>query len=246
MANAYPLVFTIGTLLGFLWIGLTGSARPRTLQGLSTAPQRIQSFDAALFMLTGGLIGARSSYVLLHWGYYATRPIEAFMLWQGGLTWVGGALGALLGLLLYARLSRLAFWPLADRLAVPGVLVALSAWLGCLVEGCAYGRRVDESTWAPVVKDMFAGLAPRWPTQAVGVIFSLLTILVLLRVSERNLKQGITASLGLSLIALCAFGLSFTRSDPVMLLAGMRLDSVGAAAVLLIALSSLLIRLKTN
>jgi len=49
------------------------------------------------------------------------------------------------------------------------------------------------------------------------------------------MPSGLRAALALGGVALIAFALSFTRGDPVLLIGGLRIDTVGAAAVLLIA-----------
>ncbi|NIS83120.1 MAG: hypothetical protein GTO14_23615 [Anaerolineales bacterium] len=235
MTNAYPLVFTLGVLSGLLWLGLANSNSGRSSLRRSGVDQRILRIDAGLSALVGGLVGARAGFVLLHWDYYLGRPAEMLWFWQGGLTWVGGAVGALLGLVLYTAFTGHAFWPLVDALSLPGAMVALSAWTGCLLDGCAFGRQTSTGPWISPTEDMFAGSANRWPTQSVGLLYSILVLATLYWLSDRGMKEGMLGSLGLSMIAGGALALSFTRSDPALLLMGFRLDTVGSAIVLLIS-----------
>jgi phosphatidylglycerol:prolipoprotein diacylglycerol transferase len=242
VTNAYPMVFTLGVLLGLLWLGLSSSTNRNSNRRNSRTDLGIVRLDAGLATLAGGLIGARASFVLIHWDYYAGNPAEIFWFWQGGLTWVGGAAGALLGLGLYAAHGRYAFWPLMDKLVLPGAMIAVSAWTGCLLDGCAFGRPTGASLWTSPTEDMFASSANRWPTQTVGVLYSLLVVAVLYWLSNRGMRDGALGFLGLTMIAAGALALSFTRSDPALLVMGFRLDTIGSAAVLIVASSGLLLR----
>ena len=234
MQNAFPFIFTLGVMVSLLWLGLSGTNRgtvPRISTRNSLPDARI---DAGLAVLAVGLILARMGFVVLHWEYYASKPFEILWFWQGGLSWVSGALGAILGLGLFCILTRHPFWPLADTLAMPGMVIALASWSGCLADGCAYGRALDSPLWASPTPDMFGARIPRWPTQMVGLVYSLLALVLLYWLAGLISKQGILACISLSLIAAGAFALSFTRSDPIILLSGIRLDTLGSAAILLL------------
>jgi phosphatidylglycerol:prolipoprotein diacylglycerol transferase len=198
--------------------------------------------DAGLAALAAGLIGARVAFVSAHWGYYSSRLMEALVFRQGGLNWAGGALGALLGLAGFALLARRPFWPLADSLAFPGALVALASWTGCLLDGSAYGRPVANPL-APASPDLFGTRLPRWPTQALGALYGLAVLLGVLWLHDRRLRPGLLGTLMLTLTAAGALALDFTRGDPSPLLAGLRLDALGAAAILAAALVGLAQRL---
>lgn len=76
-----------------------------------------------LYGVLPGLIGARLYHVVDQWAYYAARPAEILMVWQGGLGILGGLAGGVLGLSWFARRYRR---PLLDLLDVwaPSVLLA--------------------------------------------------------------------------------------------------------------------------
>ena len=90
---------------------------------------------------------------------------------------------------------------------------------------------------------MIGNIAPRWPTQALGVLLYLVVVGVLVWLSHLDLRPGLLAALSLSFVALIALGLSFTRGDPMPALAGMRWDGLGSAAVLSLGLIALVVNL---
>jgi phosphatidylglycerol:prolipoprotein diacylglycerol transferase len=199
----------------------------------------VQALDAGLIALAAGLLGGRAGYVASTWGYYSQRPQEALWFWQGGLSWASGAVGALLGLGLYSGLSQRPFWPLADRLAIPAALVALAAWFGCLLDGCSYGFRTAPGPLTPPAPDLLGNLAPRWPTQAVGVLASLTVLAGLIYLGGRRLPPGALACLSLAAIAAVSVALSFTRADPTRMLWGVRLEGLASGVVLALGLAGL-------
>lgn len=234
MNNAYPWVFAIGALISLLWLGL----QPTQRENETTA-----RIDAGLIALLTGLLSARAGYVATHWGYFSQRLDETLYFWQGGLSWAAGAFGALAGLTVYIVLTRRSYWRLADALAIPAAIVASAAWLGCLIDRCAYGLRTAPGLLSPPAPDMIGTVAPRWPTQTLGVLLSLIVVGALYWLSHLDLRPGLLAVLSLSLVALIALALSFTRGDPMPTLAGIRWDGLGSAAVLSLGLIALMVNL---
>jgi phosphatidylglycerol:prolipoprotein diacylglycerol transferase len=232
--NAYPWVLATGALISLLWLGL----QPPQRESEGTA-----RIDAGLIALLAGLLGARAGYVATHWGYFSQRPDEALFFWQGGLSWAAGAFGALIGLAIYVLISQRPFWRLVDALAVPAAIVASAAWLGCLIDRCAYGVRTAPGLLTPPTPDMIGNVAPRWPTQALGGLLSLVVVGILYWLSHLDLRPGLLAALSLSLVALIALALSFTRGDPMPAFAGIRMDGLGSAAVLSLGLIALVVNL---
>ncbi len=234
MSQPFTLMLTLGAVAGLLWLGMAPHADPGR-----AGPAARARLDAAAAALVVGLLGARLGFVMGRWPYYAAHPGQAWRTWEGGLSWAGGALGALAGLALYAAWSRRSFWHLADALAAPATIVSAAAWTGCLLEGCAYGRRLPASWWAPAAPDLFGNLTPRWPAQSLGAVYSLVLLLALVRLGGRAVRPGLRACLTLAALALGALALSALRADPVGSWAGLRLDALGAMLVLLAASAGL-------
>ena len=234
MNNAYPWVLAIGALISLLWLSLQPTQRE------SEVTVRI---DAGIIALLAGLLGARVGYVATHWSYFSQRPDEALYFWQGGLSWAAGAFGALVGLGVYVLFSRRSFWRIVDALAIPAAIVASAAWLGCLIDRCAYGFKTAPGLLTPPAPDMIGNITPRWPTQALGGLISLVVVGVLYWLSHLDLRPGLLDALSLSLVALIALALSFTRGDPMPAFAGIRLDGLGSAAILSLGLIAFVVNL---
>jgi len=239
MTIVYPLALAAGALLGLLWLGFS------PLERQAKADDSVARIDAGLIALFAGLLGGRLAYVVTHWEYYGGRIIESVWFWNGGLSWAGAALAGLLGVAIYDRLARRPFWPEADQLAIPAAVVGATSWLGCLVDACAYGRRTALGMLTPPAPDLLGNLVPRWPTQAIGGVYTLLVLLVLFRLAQLGLRSGLLAAIALSLLSVGPLAIAWFRGDPMPVMAGLRLDGVASAAMLALGLSGVVLRIRT-
>lgn len=231
MINAFAVAIMLATLAGLVWLGQSDEwGVGRRSPGIRLTP--VERIDGALLSLGAGLLGARSAFVLTHLGYYGDRPWESLWFWQGGLSWIGGAIGATAGLALYARARGTPFLPLADSLAPPLALFSVAGWIGCLVDGCAYGRRASFGLLTPPLPDLLGTLAPRWPTQTAGALLGIALLVVLFVIPRRNLRPGVMACLAVAILSGGSLALEFLRADPAPILAGLRLEALGAGAFL--------------
>ncbi len=89
-------------------------------------------FDVALVALVSAFIGARLFHVAFYeWSFYAQFPGEILQVWHGGMSSLGGFVGAGVGAALYLRLKKISwsmFVPYAD----------IGVW--CLWLGWGIGR----------------------------------------------------------------------------------------------------------
>jgi len=239
MSNAYPLALAAGALLGLLWLGFS------PLERLTRIEDSIARVDAGLIALFTGLLGGRLAYVVTHWEYYGSRLFESVWFWQGGLSWAGAALAGLIGVAVYDGFTRRPFWSEADQLAIPAAVLGATSWLGCLVDACAYGRQTAAGFWTPPAPDLLGNLAPRWPTQAIGAVYTLFVLILLFHLAQLELRSGLLAAIGLSLLSAGPLAIAWIRGDPMPVMAGLRLDGVASAALLALGLSGVALRIRT-
>ena len=98
--------------------------------------------DVTLWLMVGGIIGARIVYVATYWREeFADQSIsEIFMIQHGGLVYYGGLIGAMIAGMIYIRWKKLPLWKIADVLAPSCALGNVFGRIGCLLNGCCYGR----------------------------------------------------------------------------------------------------------
>ncbi|MDO8598526.1 MAG: prolipoprotein diacylglyceryl transferase [bacterium] len=87
--------------------------------------------DFSVWAIVVSMVGARLVYVLEELPYYASRPLEIFVVWTGGLSSYGGFLGAIVTAIVFVRRRQINFRRFADLLAVHLPLGWFIGRLGC-------------------------------------------------------------------------------------------------------------------
>jgi len=181
----HPIAFTLGPLtirwygvmvaIAFL-AGLWTASRRGRRDGI--APEKI--IDLGPWLILGSIIGARTLYVISYWReQFAEKPFpEIFMVQHGGLVFYGGLIGASLAFILYSRIKKLPLWKGADILAPSIALGYVFGRIGCLMNGCCYGRACD-MPWAitfPSGHETHPSGSPGTPVHPTEVYESLLNL----------------------------------------------------------------------
>ena len=228
--NTYSLLIAVSVGLGLGW---TAARTPARLA--------LETVDNGLAVLLGALVGGRLGFVVAHWAYFRTQPVEIFQVWLGGVSGSGALVGAFLALLLVAWVIRQHPGLMADRLLPLGAALVAGAWLACWVSGVAYGSETS-AWWGLPAMDEQGLVLKRVPVQALGALAGLAWF-VQLETGQKTLSQlpaGSSAAIWLLGTALCMFGLSYLRADSIQLLSGLRLDAWGSLGVAGLALLALL------
>jgi phosphatidylglycerol:prolipoprotein diacylglycerol transferase len=71
----------------------------------------------------GAIVGARLAYVINHLGDYDS-PFEVLKIWEGGISLLGGFVGAIVAAIPEMRRRRLSFWRVMDA-AAPGMALGV-------------------------------------------------------------------------------------------------------------------------
>jgi phosphatidylglycerol:prolipoprotein diacylglycerol transferase len=192
--------------------------------------------DAAFYTVMAGLVGARLHYVLLNWAYFSAHPKEAFRIWKGGLAFQGAFVGGMLALLAYAILNGRSFWSLADVAALGLALGGVLGWLGCLTSGCAYGLE-GKGFLTYNLPDIYGVSAPRFATQVVGSVWSLLIFALLLLIGRKTLKPGLVFLVYVLLYFGGEFFLEFSRGHETLYVGAWRVGQVIDLIVIVLAVA---------
>ena len=86
-------------------------------------PQLI--LDLSFYMIIGAIVGSRLFYVLTHVSYYQRNPLDAFKVWQGGLTFFGGFIFSAIICVWLIKKYRLGIWKTFDIFA-PSMAIGVS------------------------------------------------------------------------------------------------------------------------
>ncbi len=206
-------IHTFGLLVGLGFVaGLWIASRLAVRVGFK--PELV--YDLAVpWIIVGALVGARVVYVVSYWQQdFAAGPwYEALEVWKGGLVYYGGLIGGTLAAILRLRLLKLPIWKVGDCLA-PGIALGHAfGRIGCLFNGCCFGRHSDYP-WAirfPV--GSIPGHLPVHPTQIYESLLNLALAGALYWFHGRRRFDGQVFSLYLMAYALVRGFTEYFRGD---------------------------------
>lgn len=184
---------TYGVLLALAFVaGLWVVNRQAKKAGLD--PARIT--DLAVWVLLGGLLGAKVLLVAVEWRFYFHNRAEMLSILRSGGVFYGGLLGALLVAVFYVRRFKIPGWAAADVLAPAVILGQAVGRQGCFAAGCCWGKPTTVP-WAVTFRDIFAGRTigtpldiPLHPTQLYESGAALLIFFFLLWLAGRKKFEG--------------------------------------------------------
>lgn len=209
----YSLSYIVGILAGW-WYLTRLLARPG-------APMAARHADDFVFYATLGiLLGGRIAYVLFYDPWMLRDPLQVLRLWDGGMSFHGGALGVVVGILLLARRDRLSALRIHDYVACCAGFGIFLVRLANFVNGELWGR-ITDVPWAIVFPSADAGPYPRHPSQLYEagleglLLFAILNYLFW-RTSARYLP-GMLLGVFLTGYGLIRFLLEYVREPDVQL-----------------------------
>ena len=173
----YGLMYVVAFVL-FLWLG---TLRTRQPQWANAGWTRRDVEDLLFFGVLGVIIGGRLGYVFFYKpGYYASHPLEALMVWKGGMSFHGGLLGVIGALALFAQRRGRAFFDVTDLVA-PCVPTGLAAGrIGNFINGELWGRAADPALPWAMAFPQSGSMVPRHPSQLYQVALEGLLLFALL------------------------------------------------------------------
>ncbi len=130
----YGLIIALGLLLA-------------TVYGLRRCKQfgltQDTVLDGALAIIPFAVICARVYYCIFAWDEYRANPIEVLYIWNGGLAIYGGVIGAVIGIIVFCKIKKIALGTVLDIVAL-GFLIgqAIGRW-GNFFNREAFGEVTD-------------------------------------------------------------------------------------------------------
>ncbi len=154
----YALAYITGLVLGWRIV-----RRLVRLPPVVATPEHVDDF--LTWATLGVVLGGRLGYVLFYQpGYYLSHPLEALAVWQGGMSFHGGALGVIVSLVLFCRARGLDLLGFSDRIAVIAPIGLCLGRIANFINGELWGRAAPpDLPWAMAFPN--AGPELRHPSQ---------------------------------------------------------------------------------
>ena len=216
-----PIAVTIGPL-AIRWYGLAYLAgfvlaamviwRTQRRWGLDLTKDDLASIMTGI--MVGVICGGRLGYVLFYGkGYYLAHPLSILALNEGGMSFHGGLVGAIVGGYLACRSLNINFATLADLAACGAPLGLFMGRCANFVNGELWGKETT-LPWGVMFNDTGGGDVFRHPSQLYEALLEGLVIFLVLYALSRKVPprpQGTFLGMFLVLYGCFRFLVEFVR-----------------------------------
>ncbi len=122
----YALAYIVGILLG--WRLAAAAARnSRLWKNEQPVMKAAQVEDLLFYVILGVILGGRLGYVLFYQpAFYISNPLRILQLWEGGMSFHGGAIGVIVAFFYYTKRNGLPLISTGDMVALglaPGLFL---------------------------------------------------------------------------------------------------------------------------
>ena len=183
----YSLAYITGILVGWWYLTklVTRTGAPMT---------KAQVEDLVIYATLGIILGGRFGYILFYRPEMLGQPLSMLKLWEGGMSFHGGVIGVILGVLWFARSQKVNWLRTLDYLVVVYPIGHFLGRLANFVNGELWGRETMVA-WGMIFPG--GGDVVRHPSQLYqagleGLALGL-SLSVLFWKSDARLKPGALA-----------------------------------------------------
>jgi phosphatidylglycerol---prolipoprotein diacylglyceryl transferase len=230
----YALAYIAGLVLG--WLLIRRVVSNERYWGCAKRPSADSINDLLVYCAFGVIIGGRLGDVLFYDPrYFLAHPLDIFKIWQGGMAFHGGLIGAFVGMILFSRRYRAPPLTVMDLCALAAPIGLFFGRIANFIRPELWGRPTDVP-WA-VVFPGTDGL-PRHPSQIYEALLegalAFIILFALARMGGLKRPGLIAGAFGVLYGAARIFSEFFREPDP-------RLEDLGGGLTMGMVLSAPLI-----
>jgi phosphatidylglycerol:prolipoprotein diacylglycerol transferase len=208
----YGLVYAVGFLIGYLVLRKFIKSKR-----LKLTEEQLDTYF--LWLIIGSVLMARIFEVFIYnLSYYAAHLSESYKIWNGGLSFQGGIVGAVIVTWIFSRKYKIHFYEIADVLIIPTTLVLAVGKLANYTNSELYGK-VTDIPWCVVFQRIDAYC--RHPVQLYEFIVYLMIFFALLTYynvnKDKHHARGRTFWMFVILYSILRFVVTFLRDEPAYL-----------------------------
>lgn len=199
----YGLMYILGFLISYFVI----RSRVRS-KNIIMSNEEVS--DLIFSLALGVIIGGRCGYILFYdLSLYLANPLKIFAVWEGGMSFHGGLIGAALTGTYYVRKHHLPYLRIADSCFLAAPLGLFLGRIGNFINGELYGR-ITDLPWGIIFPS--GGNLPRHPSQLYEAILEgPLTFAILWVIERRKAPDGVIVWAFIALYGLFRFCVEFVR-----------------------------------
>ncbi len=197
-------------------------------------------YSTAIWVIMGGILGARAVHVIDRWDFYGNNPGEIIAIWNGGIGLFGAIIGGFIAGFIYTKIQGLPLGKLAD-LTAPALLIAQSIGrIGDIING-EHVSNATNFSWGFVythpasMSHQVHGLVASHPVVVYEMIWNMMVFSLIWFLRDKIKPDGMLFTAYISLYSFGRFFITFLREDKTWF-GGLQEAHLIAIAIMLISL----------
>jgi len=208
--QAWGILVAIAFLAG-LWLALKEADRKKQDKEII--------YGIVTIMLFSMFIGARLLYVIQEWGYYSANLLEIFKIWDGGLSFFGGFIVAIVWGFFYLRSKKVHVLGYLDTIAPSVAIGHAIGRIGCIFGDGGHLGKLTTAQWGASIlntESEFYGQV-RHLTSLYEFVELTLIFVILYSLRKKRYFEGFLFSTYAFMYSFSRFFTDFYRTDPTYL-----------------------------
>lgn len=192
----YALAYVAGILLGWRYaVAMVKNPRLWTHRPPPVTTEQVDDF--ILWVTLAIIVGGRLGHVLFYTPQIIwTDPLQILQIWNGGMSFHGGAIGVFLAIILFAMRNKVDLWRLGDLVAAVVPIGLFFGRVANFINGELWGRPTD-APWGVVfcnerIRETLgwcpAGDVARHPSQLYEAALEGIVLFLILRWATHGAK----------------------------------------------------------
>ncbi|MCD4666345.1 prolipoprotein diacylglyceryl transferase [archaeon] len=199
----YGIIYALGFLVALFWL-------QKNRKELNLTKENV--YDFIFYLAVGVIVGSRLFEVFYNPSYFLSNFTNILKIWDGGMSFHGGLIGAILVSYFYSKKKGIRFYKLVDIMVIPAAFMLFLGRIANFINGELVGK-ITNVSWCVEFKDYENC---RHPSQIYEAFKNLVILFVLLFTKTRkSLKEGSLFWLFVTLYGLFRFLIEFLKEPTI-------------------------------
>ncbi|MFW6449601.1 MAG: prolipoprotein diacylglyceryl transferase [Nanoarchaeota archaeon] len=208
----YGLIYVIGLAIGYFLLKHLVKEKKIKLT-------KEEVLDYIVYLAIGLLIGARVFYFIFYIpSVLLENPLNLLMIWDGGMSFHGGLVGAIIAGYIFCRKKKISSYKMADITVIPVAIALALGRIGDFINGELPGRTWQGALCINYENNPYLSSPPegcRIPSQIIEALKNILIFSALWFARTKKLQEGSLLWLFVLLYGILRFLVEFIRQpDP--------------------------------
>jgi len=179
----YGLFFALGFIIAYFLLNYLVKKNEINLKKEDIA-------DFLFYIAIGSIVGARLFYVVFYnFNFYLTNLTKIFYVWEGGLSFHGGLIGAIITGYFFCKKKNIDFYIMADITVIPLAFGLFLGRIGNFINGELVGR-ITNVPWCVQFKDFEGCRHPSQLYESAKNLFIFFFLFFINNKYHKKLKRG--------------------------------------------------------